>query len=128
MNVAWVGWGLTLGIAVACSRVGAEVPEGGAAIPPDAEPLVQSAREDLSERTGADPGAVAVVSVEAVDWPDASLGCPEPDRLYAQVVTPGYRIVLSADSEQHVYHASTSRVVYCPPERRRAGGLDGAAT
>ena len=31
-------------------------------------------------------------------WSDASLGCPQPDMGYAQVVTPGY-LVLFRDSE-----------------------------
>ena len=48
--------------------------------------------DDLSKRTGLPKSDIKVVSVEAVQWPDTSLGCPQPDMMYAEVVTPGYRI------------------------------------
>jgi len=54
------------------------------------------------------------VAVEAVNWPDTSLGCPELDMMYAQVITPGYRILLSYSAEIRVYHSDRGdRVVYC---------------
>jgi hypothetical protein len=46
-----------------------------------------------------------VVRVEAVEWPDTSLGCPKPGEFYAQVITPGYLIVLAVDGEEIEYHA-----------------------
>jgi hypothetical protein len=49
---------------------------------------------------------VRVVSAEAVSWPDRSLGCPMPGTDYLQVITPGYRVVLAAGSEQVEYHTS----------------------
>ncbi len=49
-----------------------------------------------------------------MEWPDASLGCPEPGMMYAQVVTPGYKIHLSCGEELFTYHSDCgSRVVYC---------------
>lgn len=38
-----------------------------------------------------------VKEIEAVTWPDTSLGCPQPGYLYAQVLTPGYKVVLTTD-------------------------------
>lgn len=122
----WLALGVALSVAVACYGAGGQTPEDETVtVPPGAEGLVEEARADLRERTGAESSAIALRSVESVDWPDSSLGCPEPDRLYAQVITPGYRIVVVVDSEEHEYHASTSRVVYCPAERRPGSGLDG---
>jgi hypothetical protein len=47
---------------------------------------------------------ITVVVLEAVDWPDSSLGCPEDGMFYAQVITPGYRIVVDVDGERTVIH------------------------
>jgi len=46
-----------------------------------------------------------------VEWSDASLGCPKPGFAYAQVITPGYRIVLTAGQQQYEYHTDKSRAV-----------------
>lgn len=50
----------------------------------------------------------SLVTVEQVDWPDACLGAAEPDQLCAQVITPGYRIIVERDGGRIEYH--TSRV------------------
>ncbi|MBE0431386.1 MAG: hypothetical protein IBX67_06135 [Dehalococcoidia bacterium] len=80
-----------------------------------AESPVEQAKEDLAGRKGIDKGEIEVVKVEAVNWPDTSLGCPQPDMMYAQVITPGFRILLSYAGETYVYHSDrATRVVYCP--------------
>jgi hypothetical protein len=61
--------------------------------------------EDLTARTGAE---VTLVSAEYVKWPDASLGNPEPGMAYAQVITPGYKIILIAGGAQYEYHTDTA--------------------
>ena len=79
-----------------------------------AERAVERAKEDLAGRKGIDKGEITTVAVEAVNWSDTCLGCPEPDMMYAQVITPGYRILLSCGAEIHVYHSDRAdRVVYC---------------
>ena len=65
---------------------------------------VQRAVADLAQRLEIEPEAVAVAGFEEVVWPDASLGHPEEGRLYAQVQTPGYRVVLHAEGRGYVYH------------------------
>jgi hypothetical protein len=39
------------------------------------------------------PDSLTALSVEGVTWRDASLGCPEPGKMYAQVLTDGWRAV-----------------------------------
>ncbi|MEX1194284.1 MAG: hypothetical protein WD904_00570 [Dehalococcoidia bacterium] len=57
---------------------------------------------DLETRV---PGVeITVVSVEYTEWPDSSLGNPEPDMAYLQVITPGFKIVLAAGGQQYEYH------------------------
>jgi len=71
---------------------------------------------DLAGQPGIAAEAITVCSVEAVEWSDVSLGCPEPGMLYAQVITPGYRIVLEANGQSYEYHAGRSgRGVRCKP-------------
>jgi hypothetical protein len=83
----------------------------GPSIPPGAEPLLQSALADAAQRSGLDPSAISVLKVEARQWPDASLGCPKPNALYAKVITPGYEILLQAGGQQLSYHTDSGRRV-----------------
>ena len=66
--------------------------------------LTAALLDDMAAQTGAAPDEVEVVAVEEVTWPDASLGCPQPDMVYAQVLTPGYRITLQYNDAPYVYH------------------------
>jgi len=62
---------------------------------------------------------IDVKSVETWEWPDASLGCPEPGKSYAQVTTPGYRVILEAEGETYEVHTDERgrTVVMCEPSR-----------
>jgi hypothetical protein len=85
--------------------------------PPEAEQFVQLAIEDLAGQLGVEPEEIRLISVEAMEWSDASLGCPQPDMMYAQVITPGYKVVLEAQGERYEYHTDTATdVVLCQPE------------
>jgi len=70
----------------------------------EARLVVQLAKEDLARRLDVSVSEISVISVEAVDWPDTSLGCPQPGMAYAQVITPGYLIVLGAAAQNYEYH------------------------
>jgi hypothetical protein len=48
-----------------------------------------------------------VVEAEVVQWGNASLGCPEEGKVYAQMIVPGYRFVLE-DEKGTVYRVHTS--------------------
>jgi hypothetical protein len=86
-------------------------------VPSEAQEVVALARQDLAERLDVDPRAIELISVEAVEWPDASLGCPKPGQMYAQVITPGFRVVLEARGETYVYHTDRGQtVVLCEEE------------
>jgi hypothetical protein len=56
---------------------------------------------------------IQVLEVEAVEWPDASLGCPQPGMMYAQVITPGYRVRLRAGEATYTLHTDGKRAVSC---------------
>ncbi len=66
--------------------------------------LIERAKDDLVQATGAESDAITVVSTEEVEWSDSSLGCPDPDAMYAQVITPGFLIVLESDGNTFNFH------------------------
>jgi hypothetical protein len=71
---------------------------------------------DLAAKLSVAPEAITVKSVEPIEWPDASLGCPQPGMMYAQVITPGYRIVLEVDGKSYEYHTGRGGgIVHCQP-------------
>ena len=58
---------------------------------------------------------VTVERVESVDWRDSSLGCAEPGKVYAQVITEGYRVIVNVGGQRREVHAdSRGRTVFCP--------------
>ncbi len=80
----------------------------------ETDPAAKAAVADLAARLHLAPDAIRVISVEATDWNDTSLGCPQPGVAYAQVITPGWKIVLEAQGKQAEYHADQrGRVVTC---------------
>jgi hypothetical protein len=61
---------------------------------------------DAAERLAVAADTLEVVRTEVVDWPDGSLGCPEPGNLYTQAIVPGYRVVVSDGTHRLDYHLS----------------------
>ncbi len=80
-----------------------------------ASAIVQTAIADLRDRLG-DPAAdVAVMSVEEVDWPDGSIGCPQPGMVYTQAIVNGTKIVLKHAGIRYNYHQGGTRDLFnCP--------------
>ena len=82
----------------------------------DNPPVVRLAIESLAGDLRVPSTQIGVVAVEPRDWPDASLGCPQPGRTYLQVVTPGYRVVLAAGGREYEYHTDQSKMITrCTP-------------
>lgn len=77
----------------------------------EAAPIVAAVAQELNLSVD----NLTVVSVTRQTWPDASLGCPQPDMLYAQVVTPGFLVVVEIAGEQVEFHTDErGNVVRCP--------------
>jgi hypothetical protein len=73
---------------------------------------------DAQQRLQLDAARFRVVQSESVTWRDGSLGCPEPGRLYAQMLVKGWRIRVEAGEARLEYHAATNgRWLYCPADR-----------
>jgi hypothetical protein len=63
-------------------------------------------RQILAQQLQLNLDQIEIVSVEAVDWPDACLGVYTADMMCAQVITPGYRVILAVDGQQYEYHTN----------------------
>ena len=91
----------------------------GEAQDPDLDPqvanLIEQAREDLRSRLQIEAGRISLDSVEAVQWRDSSLGCPQPGRNYLMVITPGFQIILSAEGQEYDYRTDLQRAILCVP-------------
>jgi hypothetical protein len=104
---------LTLGQSEANSGEPRVVPS--AAGTPVASGVAATLIAAIAEDLGVPSETVKVISMEPRNWPDSSLGCPQPDMLYAQVVTPGYLVVVDVSGERIEYHTDErGTVVRCP--------------
>ncbi|MGH2521529.1 MAG: hypothetical protein ACRDH2_03400 [Anaerolineales bacterium] len=67
---------------------------------------VLAAIRTLADATGISAEQISVVSFEAVQWPNSCLGITQAGIACMQVITPGYRIVLSAGGAEYVFHTN----------------------
>lgn len=85
-----------------------------AAKTPDAS-LVAKCKADLAKRLHVSARAISVAETLATTWPDAALGLPEMDAVYAQALTPGWKIVLETRSTRYLYTTSQRAFRYGGP-------------
>jgi len=100
--------------------------EGDAETQSAAEQAVISA---LAESLGIDPSEIKVVSTQVVEWPDACLGVYLPGKACAEVITPGFLIVVEADGKRYEYHTNLNASTVQPATQAvfwsREGGIAG---
>lgn len=79
---------------------GGEVVEPGEGAPPPVAAL--EAQQALAAQLG-DVAVedVQIVETEQVEWPDACLGLADAGEMCAQVITPGWRVVLEVNGQQY---------------------------
>lgn len=88
-------------------------------IDPGLKPYIDIAVADLAQRLSIDAASIGVTSATLEQWSDSSLGCPQPDRQYAQVSTDGSLIVLAANNKSYRYHAGGSTTPFlCEPSSK----------
>jgi hypothetical protein len=97
--------------------------------PPDLTPTQNAAIEALSQSLGLPADQITLASTEAVDWPDGCLGLAEEGLVCAQVITPGFRLILEANGRQVEYRTNTDGTQLRPATValtwKREGGLAG---
>ncbi len=101
--------GAIVSLLAACVALPSAPPGSGEPSPlPTPIPAATAARQALAGQLGLTADAVAIVAVEAVEWPDACLGAAGPDELCAQVIVAGYRVTLAAGGKTYVYHTDAT--------------------
>jgi hypothetical protein len=81
-------------------------PISPADLPENLHAVVQQAISELATSLSIDTDQILLLSAQSVVWSDSSLGCPQPDMNYLQVLTDGYRVILAANDAQYDYHAN----------------------
>jgi hypothetical protein len=87
-------------------------------IDPRSEAAIEAAMRDAAAQLGVGSSSLTVERVEAREWSDSSLGCPRQGQMYAQVLTPGFLIVIGearpGGGRRLEYHSDErGRVVLC---------------
>jgi hypothetical protein len=70
------------------------------------EEAFRAAVKDLAKKTGAPERDIAGVTQEDYTWPDSCLGCTKTGESCAQVLTPGYKIILRVRDATYEYHTN----------------------
>jgi len=116
---------LSIQLALACTACGAN--EQGQGLPvTDSEPTREAATVNadqqelaalaintLAAHLSVEPGEVTLQSLSPVDWPDASLGCPQPGMSYPQVITAGHSALLQHQGKMYKVHMAGTRAFVC---------------
>ena len=74
------------------------------------EDAIARAKSDMAGRLGISENDIAVASSESMDFPDMALGAPVEDEMSAQVITPGWRIRLTAEGQTYEYRANQKQL------------------
>ena len=87
-------------------------PPANGPVPAEIESAV---RKLLADELDVDDGDFKLDSSEGVGWSDATLGCPQEGMVYAQVITPGYKLIFDLGGTSYVVHTNSdgSHVVIC---------------
>lgn len=104
-----------LRVSVAESRVDEEQSSTAPYNAPAPAEIESAARELLAGELDVDEAELTLVSSQGVAWSDASLGCPRAGYAYAQVITPGYRLIFDFQGASHAVHtnADGSHMLIC---------------
>ncbi len=115
LRAVLVAW--TLALLVACTAPSTvNTSPTVVPVPSEAASVVDAVLGDAATHLGLSKDQLRVDQVESRQWPDSSLGCPQPGQLYSQIVTPGYLVVISssAPARQLEYHTDArGRVTLC---------------
>ena len=133
-NTMFVGSSADLGAVFEDIRKSAAESAGTASIQDAQAALLESkcreievetaARKLLADEVGVGERGFILDRSESVQWSDASLGCPQEGQGYAQVVTPGYRLVFDLAGTPYAVHANAdgSQMVICAEAEDESDG------
>ncbi len=80
---------------------------------PNLENLIAKATDALAQQLSIPSSQINLIEATEVIWPNASLGCAQEGMVYADVLTPGYLILLGYNGNTFEYHAGKDSIVTC---------------
>lgn len=86
----------------------------------DTQTILKSVQQKLAGFLNVPATKLKLVTQEKREWPDTGIGVNEPGKVFAQVITPGFRFVFELDSKRYVMHtdsAGKSTVLVDPLKR-----------
>jgi len=100
-----------------CENIAASALNRKSNIAPELK-LVNMAVDDLAQRLGINKSLIIPQPLVATQWPDTSLGCPEPGATYTPSETMGYEIMLKVrpdggQEQIYIYHSDLEHIVFC---------------
>ncbi|MEO5635018.1 MAG: hypothetical protein ABIR14_00290 [Candidatus Paceibacterota bacterium] len=69
---------------------------------------VSKSRSALATRLSIPESKILILEALDKDWPDACLGIKKPGTMCAQVITPGYNILMQANGKEYRYRTNLS--------------------
>jgi hypothetical protein len=91
-------------------------------------PVAAAARKKLAEALGVSEEKVVLLETRSVVWPNSARGCPDPDKVYAQVITPGWFIRLAVGSSEYQFNAGESGEPFACDLDRAQQPIDAGST
>ena len=74
------------------------------------EQAIERARRDLAARLSVNEDEIKEVSVEETEFPDMALGAGVGGEMSGQMMTPGWRIRLTADGKSFEYRGNSHQL------------------
>jgi hypothetical protein len=142
MRIEAAGWLVLLFSGCGVAACTGTPDPGAASVPPKTSPvaipqaepaaasadLVALARQTLSDHLARPLEEIELVSLEPIDWPDSSLGCPRPDFSYLQVITPGHLALLRHGGVTYEVHMAKNQAFVCERASVQPAGQEKAPT
>ena len=67
-----------------------------------------AAQQVLAAQLGILPEDVRIITAEKMDWQDGCLGISSPGQMCTEVITPGFRVILEANTVRYEYHTDVT--------------------
>ena len=74
----------------------------------DKPQAILAAMQALNLATGITINEIQVTSIEAAQWSDSCLGLARSDEMCAEVITPGWKIILNTADNIYIFHTDQS--------------------
>lgn len=84
----------------------------------EASRMAEEKKESLAAVLGVEKEKIEVVSAEEVEWSSMDLGVPEPGMMYAQVITPGFKIIYRVGGKTSEVHTNFEGTIAVLVEQR----------